>query len=142
MSEPYPQATPPVNAGGVSAIDLTDEKDRGMVRNAMRHWPRRWAGITADRKAAFVDGLVEANEAARKLVKDGEADIVLKAAGTLASVARTAAMMEAQVQADEHLEDKNARIDAGLATDRVDSPSLIVEVHPTIRPRLTDDGST
>jgi hypothetical protein len=36
-------------------------------------------------------------------------------------------MIEAQNQADEHLEDKNARLDAGAVTDRVETPIKFIK---------------
>lgn len=100
-------ATPPV--GG--AIDVTTLKDQGLVRRAMKEWPRRWRGLSDSFKERCVRDLEWAAEQARM------ASDPLEGAKVLASVTKTVVAMEAQQQADDHLADKNARLDAGKPTE-------------------------
>lgn len=80
-----------------TAIDATTERDRGLLRKAMRDWPRRWRGLTPELKDRFTDDLKLASEAARAATESNP----LEAAKVLASVTRTGAMMEAQQQTDD-----------------------------------------
>lgn len=111
------QSTPIRSGGGTSALDPASEADRGLVRRAVRDWPKRWRGLTDSIKDEFTTGLVEAGRVARSQLTDPEKS--LDAAKVLGSIVKTAATMEAQIQADDHLEDKNARLDAGLSTENV-----------------------
>lgn len=103
--------------GRVSSLDLRDPKDMALARTAMKRWPKRWRGLTDEFKDQCLSDLSAASDAARVKLLDSEA--ALEAAKVLAAVAKTAVAMEAQVQADEHLEEKNDRLDAGMVTDRV-----------------------
>ncbi len=114
----------PIVSGGAgdvfASIDAVDEKDRGMIRKAMERWPKRWRGLSDDFKASVVDDLQLARKVAREVASNAEsADMALRACATLSSVAKTVTAMEDQVQRDDHLADKNARLDAGLLTERV-----------------------
>lgn len=92
--------TPPIVAGGAeSALDMHNERDRALVREAIRRWPHRWGGLDADKKARLVDGLMAAEEAARRCL-DGPDP--MEAAKAIASIVRTGVVMEGQVQADQH----------------------------------------
>jgi len=75
-----------------------------------------------------VEGLEEAHDTARAIMKGAiDAKDQLDAAGLVLSAVKTAAIIEAQNQADEHLEDKNARLDAGALTDRVETPIKFIK---------------
>ena len=100
-------------------LDLTDEKDRGMVREAMKRWPRRWRGLTEAVKEEMAASLRAANSVAIQLAQSPDPSVALDAAKTITSVVRTAVAMEGQNQADDHLEAKNERLDAGKATENV-----------------------
>ena len=100
-------------------LDLTDEKDRGMVREAMKRWPRRWRGLTEAVKEEMAASLRAANSVAIELAQSNDPTVRLDAAKTITSVVRTAVAMEGQNQADDHLEAKNERLDAGKATENV-----------------------
>jgi hypothetical protein len=100
-------------------LDLTDEKDRGLVREAMKRWPRRWRGLTEAVKEEMAASLRAANSVAIQLAQSPDPSVALDAAKTITSVVRTAVAMEAQVQADEHLEAKEDRLDSGKATENV-----------------------
>ena len=91
----------------------------------MVRWPKRWRGLSESFKERCVRDLEWAAEQAR-LANDP-----LEGAKVLTSVAKVAVQMEAQQQADEHLADKNARLDAGLATERLAvAPELRVQGLP------------
>lgn len=93
----------------VGNLDLSDERDRGTLRRAVDDGPkrRRWGGITDELKAKYVAAL---NVALRLALEHGDNRGIRGCVDTLAK-------LEGQNQADEHLADKNARIDAGKATD-------------------------
>ena len=114
-------------------LDLTDEKDRGLVREAMKRWPRRWRGLTEAVKEEMAASLRAANSVAIQLAQSPDPSVALDAAKTITSVVRTAVAMEGQNQADDHLEAKNERLDSGKATENV---GLIRVMKPDImRPK-------
>jgi len=77
----------------------------------MTRWPNRWRGLTDSFKERVVRDLEWAAEQARM------ADDPIAGAKVMASVAKTVVAMEGQQQADDHLADKNARLDAGKPTE-------------------------
>ncbi len=105
------------NAGGARcALDPANEKDRGMLRRIMQQYPR-WS-MPEDDKPEYLQGLREANRVARAHLTDP--DKSLDAAKTVGSIVKTRAMIEAQNQRDDHQYMEWERLDAGLATARVD----------------------
>ena len=111
-----------------AAIDPADPKDQALVRQALKRWPKRWRGLDDKKKDAFVEGLVEAHDTARALMNGAiDPKDQLDAASLVLSAVKTAAALEAQNQADEHLEDKNARLDAGALTERVETPVKFIK---------------
>ena len=106
-----------------SSLDPSDEKARGLVRKAIA---QRWPGLDEKARGEFVEGLKVANEAMQKGVKaaNSVADAAA-AARALASIVKTAAAMEQQQQADDHLADKNDRLDTGKLTDRVGMEPIV-----------------
>jgi hypothetical protein len=101
------------------SLDMGDEKDRAMTRMAMRRWPRRWRGLTDAVKDELAESLRMANEAAQRLAANDNPEIALEGVKMIPSIVRTGVLMEAQCQADEHLADKNERLDSGKATENV-----------------------
>jgi len=94
----------------VGHLDMTDERDRGLVRRqygAGGH--RRWS-VDDDTKTRFVDALKVALRWALER-QDHRA---------VNGCVKTLATLEAQNQADEHFAEKNARADSGKANDRVE----------------------
>ncbi len=67
-----------------------------------------------------------------------EASEVVQAASAIASIVRTAVMMEGQNQTDHWNADKNDRLDSGKATERVGVGDIVtrrpVTVDPTALP--------
>ena len=105
-------------AGGAdSALDLTNERDRGLVRQSLKGRPRRWAGVTDEVKLAVVMGLQKALHAATVHIENGVD--VLDAAKVVASVGKTFEALEGQCQKDEHRAEDQERIDSGKATQAV-----------------------
>jgi hypothetical protein len=92
---------PPIS---IDAVDATDPKDQGAIRAATRRWPKRWAGIDAAKKAKWLAQLEKAGDAAEQRLYD--IDDGLEAAKVVVSVVKTAAAIEGQNQADEHLQVK------------------------------------
>lgn len=123
---------PPTASGGdrsvssgdrFAAIDPANPKDQALIRQAVKRWPKRWRGLDDAKKDSFVAGLVEAHDTARDLMRNAiDPKDQLDAANLVLSAVKTAAVIEGQNQADEHLEDKNARLDAGAVTERVETP--------------------
>jgi hypothetical protein len=111
-----------------NALDPADPKDQALVRSAMKRWPKRWRGLDDAKKDKFVQGLEEAHDTAQEIMH-GSVDNKdrLDAAGLVLSAIKTAAMIEAQNQSDEHLQDKNDRLDAGAVTDRVETPIKFIK---------------
>lgn len=106
-----------------AGLDLENNpRDADTIRTAIKRWPRRWAAMDPAAKARIVNSLKRATETADQLLDAPDESTRLSAAGTVANLARTAVAMEAQEQADDHLADKNSRLDAGLATERVGIP--------------------
>ena len=97
------------------SLDMSSEKDRGLVRSTIRNRPKRWRGLDDSLKDELLGGLREANRVARAHLTDP--DKSLEAAKVVGQLVKTGAVMEAQHQADEHLEDKNERLDSGKATE-------------------------
>lgn len=87
----------PIPSGGAAtSLDMTSERDRGLVRQAIKNWPRRWAGLDKEKRARLVESLMVADEAARTI------DDPAEKAKAIASIVRTGVMMEGQHQADQH----------------------------------------
>jgi len=121
---------PQTAAGGaVSALDPSTEKDRGLMRTAMARWPKRWRGMSEEKKDLFAKILGEAGEkAGTALQTTTDIDQQCKVIGEIASIVRTAVMMEAQNQSDDHLADKNGRLADGLPTERVETSPVEIRV--------------
>jgi hypothetical protein len=104
----FADAQPPVVASqppiSIDAIDATNPKDQGSIRRALTSWPKRWAGIDAAKKAKWLAQLERAGDAAEQRLYD--IDDGLEAAKVVVSVVKTAAAIEGQNQADEHLQTK------------------------------------
>ena len=103
--------------GAGCALDMTSEKDRGMVRRSIERGKRRWAGVDDAFKAEMIEGLKEAAAVARECIATRVDP--LDAAKVIASVVRTAVAIEDQCQKDEHRAEDHARMDNGQATQAV-----------------------
>jgi hypothetical protein len=103
--------------GAGCALDMTNERDRGMVRESIKRGKRRWAGVDDDLKRILTDGLKSAAMVAGEYMSTRVDP--LEAAKVLASVAKTVVAMESQCQADEHRAEDHERIDSGKATGAI-----------------------
>lgn len=84
----------------------------------MRSWPKRWRGLSDEFKEQCVKDLRAASDTAREMLQSPEqAESAIKA---IASIVKTATVMEGQNQADEHMVEKYNRIDEGQATESHD----------------------
>ena len=115
--------TPANTSGGapLASVDLVNsEKDRGLVRTLARSG-KRW-GITEEVRTQVVSDLVLASKTARETIiyADPKAGC-----DVLTSVAKTFAALDKLNQADEHLADKNERLDSGKATELVHTAAVI-----------------
>jgi hypothetical protein len=94
-----------VPGGVLSSIDPA--KDAGLIHNIAERHPRwRIPLALKDKMVGAIDWALDQAQA------DGDAK-------TVAGLVKTAAVLEAQNQADEHLAEKNKRLDDGLPTDNV-----------------------
>jgi len=116
---------------------MTNERDRGLVREATKRWPRRWRGLTAEFKDQVVEDLKTAREMALKT--PATVSDPLNGAKVLISIAKTAAMMEGQHQADDLAQDKNDRLDTGKSTDN--QTVRVVHVNRLHAPEAIDADS-
>jgi hypothetical protein len=93
----------------VRGLDMTDERDRGLVRRSFGGGHHKRWGVTDNDKADFVKALrVALRYALEKQDHRG-----------IRGCVDTLAKLEGQNQADEHLAEKYARVDAGKATENV-----------------------
>jgi hypothetical protein len=96
----------------VGSLDMMNDKDRGLLRRKLddavekSHRPR-WPGIDEPMKGRYVQALNIA--LALSLRKEDHRGIN--------GCVKTLAMLVGQNQADDHIEEKNARIDSGKPTD-------------------------
>lgn len=106
------QSTPLANREGVTtsgALDMSNPKDVALVRRAINTARKpRWK--VDDSKRAE---LVECLSVALTIAKE-HADY-----DSMNNCVRTFVAMEAQNQADDHLEEKHARLDSGQATEGI-----------------------
>lgn len=99
------------------------------MRTAMTRWPKRWAGLTDEKKDFFAKILGDAAEkAGTALQSAGDVDTQCKVIGEIASIVRTAVMMEAQNQSDEHKHEAYERVDSGKPTEFIRHDGITVEV--------------
>lgn len=94
--------TPSPSGGASSGLDLSNVRDQGLARQAMKNWPKRWRGLTEEFKDRCAKQLQIAIDEADSLAMAGPEGIA-EAAKIRLSAVKTAAMMEAQNQSDEHL---------------------------------------
>jgi hypothetical protein len=122
----------PDSGGARPALDLTNEKDRGMMRRFMTRHKKRVPGIDPERMRTWLEDLDLAKSAARATIatggdfyasgQGGAWDTKLDASKVLISAVKTETMMEAMNQSDDHHHD---RLDAD---DGKPPPSLTVNV--------------
>lgn len=91
--------------------DFSKQADAGMVHNYITRHPKRWAGLSEEVKAIFLRGMVRVAGIADSMMDSPETTEPGVAA--MLSAAKVAVLMEGQNQADEHLDAKHAREDAG-----------------------------
>ena len=91
---------PIVPGGATTALDMTNERDRGCVRKAIARWPKRWRGVTDELKDAIVQDLKVAR------LEVDEIQEIDKRVAARVSIAKTVVAIESQTQADDHLQHK------------------------------------
>lgn len=90
----------------VGSLDMANERDRGLLRQSIK---RRWPGFDDAKKAKAVEALDAALDAARNAADYDAVNGIVK----------TMTVIEAQHQSDDHLADKNDRLDTGKLTEAV-----------------------
>jgi len=114
---------PPILSGRELSVDLTTERDRGLIRNAIKERPRRWAGMSAHIKEQCIEQLRRAMEEVESI------DNLPERVKARTSIAKTLTMIEAQNQKDEH------------HAAEVDTPKQVEHRHFVVPPpRLLGEG--
>lgn len=127
-------STPAPSGGGASSLDLSNIKDQGLARQAMKNWPKRWAGLDPAFKERCKKQLEVAIDEADSIALAGPEGIA-EAAKIRLSVVKTAVMMEGQNQKDDHAE-------AGVAAANVtvnNTTNTVIAIAPPSRARITDE---
>jgi hypothetical protein len=109
--------TAPFGSGGAPramTLDLTNEKDRAMVRNAAVRRPARWRTVDEGFKDLMAQQLVLAVGDAKEIQDP------FQRASVRTSITRTGALLVGQNQADDQINDENERLDSGKASGRVE----------------------
>ena len=117
----------PSGGAELRGLDPTNPKDLALIRQTIKNRPKRWAGITPEVKEKILTLLNKGVEKAGEMVDNSKIEIQSEGIKHINSAAKTIVMMEAQCQADEHFDEKNARLDAGLTTENigVDAAALL-----------------
>jgi len=127
------EETAPIPPGGApSGLDLSNVRDQGLARQAIKNWPKRWKGLTEEFKDRCAKQLQIAIDEADSLAMAGPEGIA-EAAKIRLSAVKTAAMMEAQNQKDDHAE---AGVNA--STTNVNVTNNIVAIPPPSRARIDE----
>lgn len=138
MSESYTNDA----TGGDSYLDPTNELHRANIREAVKRWPRRWAGIDAAKKKKWTDQLECAGDVAETLMNQADdAETKLNAAKTLVSVVKTAAMMEGQNQSDEHKQSDIDNPRSGTQVNILNQNGAIEDPRKVIADMLRDPAN-
>lgn len=114
--------TPDDHTTVVGSLDLSTEADRKTLRRSIatanpEHKVQRWGGLDDNLRKQAVKAQAYALKLATERGSVREID----------SCVRTLAMLEGQQQADEHLAEKNARLDEGKATENLVQRQYVAE---------------
>jgi len=105
----------------VGNLDMANEADRGLLRRTVTDEQNkrkpRW-GITDDQRGRYLTAL---NIALKLAIEQGDNRGIRGCVETLGR-------LEGQNQTDEHLADKNARIDSGKATELTGTVEVRLEL--------------
>lgn len=110
------------------ALDMTNPADVRALNRAMKDRPKRFKTTNLRAKAEAATDLAfdiaigemkHADEGQTEEAKEAISRRRVKAAELAATLVRSTTTMEQINQADEHLADKNARLDEGLATENI-----------------------
>ena len=97
------------------SLDMSNRYDRAAVRRVANQAGKRWA-VTDEFKAELIQALRAATAIA--MANGVSRDIN--------DCVKTAAVLEGQNQADQHLDEKNARLDEGKPTESVATQYRVV----------------
>lgn len=143
------QPPAPIAPGGDTPLDFDSEKDRAMVRNAIRRWPKRWRGHTPEKKERYAELNALAAEKAAQIMEADDPNLALAGVQAVNSCVRVAVAMESQEQADDiHLDaqeqedrrrrEDQKRLDEGKASAVVKQEHTIV-LRPPVLPHRTSE---
>lgn len=96
--------TPVPQGGAPSSLDLSNPKDRGLLRVAMADWPKRFRAITPEKRDNWVNELEDVRATIVNIATKPDAPDAMKldAAREFNNCIRTSAMLDAMQQKDEH----------------------------------------
>jgi hypothetical protein len=103
------------SGGAECALDMTDERDRALVRRCAKDRPKRFRAITEAVKDAMVSGLVKAQARAEEFLALPP-DVSIPAINAISSISKTFVSIEALEQKDEHRAEDLDRMDSGKPT--------------------------
>jgi hypothetical protein len=109
----------PSGGAELRGLDPTNPKDLALIRQTIKNRPKRWAGVTPEVKETILRLLSQGVVKAGDMLENSNIEIQSEGIKHINSAAKTLVMMEGQCQADEHLDEKHARLDAGLTTENV-----------------------
>lgn len=112
------------------SLDMSSSKDRALLNQAVKSWPKRWRGLSDAVKAELAAGLHEANAVARREL-NGESP--LEAAKAVAQIVGVAVRMEGQQQADDHHAD-NLEVARANAVSAAAQAGLVKKVYLGLDP--------
>lgn len=94
--DPNNELLPPdsVGRGELRALDLRDPKDMKTAHEAITSWPRRFAALREETRAAMVQGLAEGMTIARSMMENPDTEIQAEGAKIAAMAARVATAMD------------------------------------------------
>ncbi len=97
-------SAPVVQGGAPSTLDMSIAKDRAILRDAMRQWPKRFRAITPEKRDNWVNDLEDVRATAKNIADNGTlpAELRLKAADSVRACVLTSGMLDSMQQKDEH----------------------------------------
>lgn len=97
------EQTPILPGGAPSALDLSNPRDRGMLRQAMKEQPKRFQAITPEKRDNWVNDLEDVRATAKNVANNSKSppELKLAAVNTVRACVQTSGMLDAMQQKDE-----------------------------------------
>lgn len=118
------QLTPVTPGGGTyRSLDLNDTRDAGLLRQAVKKWPRRFARMNAEAQEELAGAVVEATRIARGFLTDPAKS--MDAIDRVAKLGSVGVSMVKIQQADDHAE-------AGVGETNANT-LIVIQAPPRVR---------